>query len=224
MIRHIGRASLLGLLAGAMLLPATALAFNQAPALKAEVDAGKLPPIDQRLPADPVVLKPLSEVGTYGGQLRTDLLGGTDRGYGWLDRIIGYEPLVRWAPEGGKAVPNIAEILDGQRRQHAVHLQAAPGHEVERWAAGDRRRRGRLVRRHRLQPGSTPAAPGASSSTAASRPRSARSTTTRSNSASRSPTGCSCSSWPRATASRPSRRCTMPSSFCPNTTRMACRR
>jgi peptide/nickel transport system substrate-binding protein len=125
MIRHIGRASLLGLLAGAMLLPATALAFNQAPALKAEVDAGKLPPIDQRLPADPVVLKPLSEVGTYGGQLRTDLLGGTDRGYGWLDRIIGYEPLVRWAPEGGKAVPNIAEswTVNGDSTQFTFKLR-----------------------------------------------------------------------------------------------------
>ncbi|MDB5563318.1 MAG: putative oligopeptide transporter, substrate-binding protein, partial [Hyphomicrobiales bacterium] len=35
--------------------------------------------------------------------------GGTDRGYGWLNRILGYEPLVRFAPEGGKVVPNIAE-------------------------------------------------------------------------------------------------------------------
>lgn len=86
-----------------------ALAFNQAPALDARVTAGELPAVDERLPASPLVLTPLNEVGSYGGEMRTDLLGGTDRGYGWLNRIIGYEPLVRFAPEGGTVVPNIAE-------------------------------------------------------------------------------------------------------------------
>ncbi len=61
---------------------------------------GELPAVDERLPSAPLVLTPLSEVGTYGGEMRTDLLGGTDRGYGWLNRILGYEPLVRFAPRG----------------------------------------------------------------------------------------------------------------------------
>jgi peptide/nickel transport system substrate-binding protein len=108
--RGFGRVTTLGLLAGLLLLSATpAWAFNQAPVLQAKVDAGSLPPVDQRVPSEPLVLTPLNEVGTYGGSMRTDLLGGTDRGYGWLNRIIGYEPLVRFAPEGGKVVPNIAE-------------------------------------------------------------------------------------------------------------------
>jgi peptide/nickel transport system substrate-binding protein len=56
-----------------------------------------------------VVIEPLNEIGSYGGAMRTDLLGGTDRGYGWLNRILGYEGLVRFAPEGGVVVPNVAE-------------------------------------------------------------------------------------------------------------------
>lgn len=92
-----------------MLPTSAALAFNQAPALQALVDAGTLPPVDERLPTAPLVIEPLNEVGTYGGDMRTDLLGGTDRGYGWLNRILGYEPLVRFAPEGGNVLPNIAE-------------------------------------------------------------------------------------------------------------------
>src|SRR5690606_4760466 len=75
-------------------------------------DAGSLPPLEERLPAEPLVLTPLNEVGVYGGNMRTDLLGGTDRGYGWLNRIIGYEPLVRFSPEGCNVVPNIATSWD----------------------------------------------------------------------------------------------------------------
>ncbi|HTN62924.1 MAG TPA: ABC transporter substrate-binding protein, partial [Devosia sp.] len=102
-----GRAQALGLTAGLTLLCSIpAWAFNQAPALQALVDAGSLPAVAERLPTEPLVLTPLNEVGSYGGEMRTDLLGGTDRGYGWLNRIIGYEPLVRFAPEGGKVVPN----------------------------------------------------------------------------------------------------------------------
>ncbi len=104
------RTTAFGLVAMAMALTASgAFAFNQAPSLDAAVSGGSLPAVDERLPANPVVIEPLNEIGTYGGSMRTDLLGGTDRGYGWLNRILGYEPLVRFAPEGGVVVPNIAE-------------------------------------------------------------------------------------------------------------------
>ena len=107
---HPGWTTRFGLAAALAILPAgMALAFNEAPALKTRVDAGQLPPVAARLPAAPLVLKPLAAIGSYGGDLRTDLLGGTDRGYGWLNRIIGYEPLVRFAPEGGRVVPGVAE-------------------------------------------------------------------------------------------------------------------
>ncbi|MDB5562210.1 MAG: hypothetical protein JWN11_1628, partial [Hyphomicrobiales bacterium] len=73
----LGRATALGLATGLLLLSApTAWAFNQAPQLQAKVADGVLPPVEQRLPAEPLQLQPLSEVGTYGGEMRTDLLGG----------------------------------------------------------------------------------------------------------------------------------------------------
>nr|WP_314257341.1 ABC transporter substrate-binding protein [uncultured Devosia sp.] len=130
----LGRAYTLGLTAGLMLMTSvSAWAFNQAPGLQTMVDAGSLPPVDERLPLDPLVLTPLNEVGTYGGDMRTDLLGGTDRGYGWLNRIIGYEPLVRFAPEGGNVVPNIASSweVNPESTEFTFHLR-----EGMKWSDG----------------------------------------------------------------------------------------
>lgn len=129
-----GRARLFGLTAGLLLMhTASAWAFNQAPDLQALVDAGSLPPVEERLPAEPLVLTPLNEVGRYGGEMRTDLLGGTDRGYGWLNRILGYEPLVRFAPEGGNVVPNIAASWDvnPESTEFTFHLR-----EGMKWSDG----------------------------------------------------------------------------------------
>ena len=41
--------------------------FQEAPELAELVRQGKLPPVAQRLPDEPLVLKPLSSVGKYGG-------------------------------------------------------------------------------------------------------------------------------------------------------------
>jgi peptide/nickel transport system substrate-binding protein len=129
-----GRAQALGLTAGlALLCSIPAWAFNQAPALQALVDAGSLPAVAERLPTEPLVLTPLNEVGSYGGEMRTDLLGGTDRGYGWLNRIIGYEPLVRFAPEGGKVVPNIAASWEANAESTEFTFHLRPG---MKWSDG----------------------------------------------------------------------------------------
>ena len=44
--------------------------FSEAPALAELVKAGKLPPVEQRIPQEPMVLKPLRSVGKYGGMWR----------------------------------------------------------------------------------------------------------------------------------------------------------
>ncbi|MDO1585034.1 ABC transporter substrate-binding protein [Rhizobium oryzicola] len=56
-----------------------AFAFNESPMLKALVDAGKLPPVDQRLPKKPAVIPVYGEIGTYGGTLRRAYSGIGDR-------------------------------------------------------------------------------------------------------------------------------------------------
>ena len=47
--------------------------YNEAPTLKELVSQGKLPPIEERLPNSPLVLKPLEQIGKYGGTLHTIL-------------------------------------------------------------------------------------------------------------------------------------------------------
>ena len=69
------REALIGLAAGAGLLAAgeTALAqsgpYKELPALAELVKAGKLPPVEQRLPEKPLVVPVVEKVGEYGGVL-----------------------------------------------------------------------------------------------------------------------------------------------------------
>ena len=44
--------------------------FAEAPMLAEMVKAGKLPPVEKRLPDEPMVVKPLQSVGRYGGTWR----------------------------------------------------------------------------------------------------------------------------------------------------------
>ena len=39
------------------------------------VKAGKLPPVEQRVPEEPLVIKPLHEIGKYGGTWRRAFTG-----------------------------------------------------------------------------------------------------------------------------------------------------
>ena len=49
--------------------------YQEAPMLAAKVDAGELPPVDERLPANPMVIAPLVEQGQYGGELKYGFTG-----------------------------------------------------------------------------------------------------------------------------------------------------
>ena len=45
--------------------------FSEAPSLAARVEAGELPPVDERLPADPLIIPVVDSIGQYGGTLPT---------------------------------------------------------------------------------------------------------------------------------------------------------
>ena len=47
-------------------------AYSESPMLTALVDAGTLPPVEERLPDDPAVAVPLESVGVYGGTAKFD--------------------------------------------------------------------------------------------------------------------------------------------------------
>ena len=86
-----------------------AFGFEEAPALKAEVEAGTLPPLAERLPAHPLVLTPLESVGSFGGTLRQATYVGSDS---QIESTIGYTRLVRWNPEWTGVVPDVAESYE----------------------------------------------------------------------------------------------------------------
>ncbi|GAA5029076.1 ABC transporter substrate-binding protein [Actinopolymorpha pittospori] len=89
-------------------------ATKEAPALTSQVKAGKLPPLEQRLPSEPLVLEPTERVGVYGGRWHTCTQSVPGDAY----EMIGYDGLVRWDPGWTKVIPNIAkswEIEDGGR-------------------------------------------------------------------------------------------------------------
>ena len=50
-------------------LPVAYAFGGEAPMLEKMVDAGKLPPLEERLPENPLVENPVNEVGEYGGKL-----------------------------------------------------------------------------------------------------------------------------------------------------------
>lgn len=81
---------------------------NESPMLRTQVANGDLPPLEDRLPINPLVLEPLEEIGTYGGTLR--------RGTAWLGAYLTEnftrEPLTRWQvplTNAGPPLPNLAE-------------------------------------------------------------------------------------------------------------------
>lgn len=52
--------------------------FKEAPMLAEQVRAGRLPPVDQRLPQDVMVIQPIRSVGKYGGTWRRGFIGPSD--------------------------------------------------------------------------------------------------------------------------------------------------
>jgi peptide/nickel transport system substrate-binding protein len=52
--------------------------FNEAPELAEKVAAGELPPVEERLPKDLMVIQPVSEIGKYGGVWHRGFTGPGD--------------------------------------------------------------------------------------------------------------------------------------------------
>ncbi len=80
--------------------------YTESPLLAEQVKAGTLPPVEDRLPENPLVVE-ATEVGQYGGTWRMGMRGGTDDPSFY--RILGYETLVRWTPAWDAIIPNLAE-------------------------------------------------------------------------------------------------------------------
>ena len=90
----------------ALLAAGQALAAGQSPMFDALVESGELPPLEERLPANPLVVEG-DAIGTYGGTWRMGMNGGGDNGL--IVKTVAYEGLVRFDQEWQSVVPNLAE-------------------------------------------------------------------------------------------------------------------
>lgn len=90
-----------------VLVSGTALAkYNESPLLAEQVKAGLLPPVEERLPVNPLVIEPYEKIGKYGGIIRSTHTGpGDSTGY---QRLV-HEPLVYYDEMFYEIHPNLAE-------------------------------------------------------------------------------------------------------------------
>ena len=106
-------ANLIGKLEGAEVVTDPALfpkSFKEAPQLAELVKAGKLPPVQERIGQDPLVVKPLREIGKYGGTWRRGFTGPFDTSNG--HRVAQNDKLLYYDYTGTKLVPNIARAWE----------------------------------------------------------------------------------------------------------------
>lgn len=111
---------------------------KQAPGLAEQVENGNLPPVEERLPQNPLVVEPVDSMGVYGGTWQSAMLTVED--VSWLRYSLGYDPLVRWAPEwgGGSAsteiLPNVCESFEVRRGGQEYVFTLRKG---MRWSDGE---------------------------------------------------------------------------------------
>src|SRR5919109_2070583 len=83
--------------------------YKEAPMLAEQVKAGKLPPVDQRLPENPyVVPHRWLSVGKYGGQMQWACSNDWGTAHYIQESMYGHSPL-RWLRDGLEIRPGLAE-------------------------------------------------------------------------------------------------------------------
>ena len=177
----LGQSGLVGKLEGAELISDPAAVpkqFKEAPQLAELVKQGKLPPVQHRIPQEPLVIKPVKEIGKYGGTWRRGFTGPGDVENG--NRINASDKLLFWDYTGTKIVPSVAKAVDMSADGKIYTPQAAQGHEVVRRRAVHGRRFRVLVRGPLLQQGYRADADRRHARSTASPARSSRSTRPRS--------------------------------------------
>ena len=97
--------------------------FSQSPFL----DGKNLPPVEDRLPADPIVLEPYAEPGRFGGKAMIT------QGDSW--QFFNWEPALTFAADMRTLLPNLAEgwTVSADGRITTVRLR-----EGIRWSDGER--------------------------------------------------------------------------------------
>ena len=104
----------------------------EAPELSAKVAAGELPPVKDRLPVDPLVVKVKDSIGTYGGTWRQSATSILDT----IHHIgfYGGNQLLVWDETGKEVVPNIASAYQVSDDATAITITLRKG---LKWSDGE---------------------------------------------------------------------------------------
>jgi peptide/nickel transport system substrate-binding protein len=104
--------------------------YQEAPLLAERVAAGELPPVDERLPRNPMLITPYESVGVYGGTWDMAMVQGD---YFFLHRTLGYENLLRWDERWVNFVPNVAQSVTATADSTTFTVELREG---MRWSDG----------------------------------------------------------------------------------------
>ena len=107
-----------------------AASFGEAPMLRALVEAGQLPPVEQRLPAEPAVVDTGGAIGRYGGQMEVLSSSVADLTEA---RWMLIEPLLRFDADGRTVVPNVARRCEMSEEGRCFTIEL---HAGMRWSDG----------------------------------------------------------------------------------------
>jgi peptide/nickel transport system substrate-binding protein len=105
--------------------------YNEAPMLAERVQAGDLPPVDERLPANPLVVEPVDQVGVYGGTWR--MMDSGD-GLGYLRMTAYVEPFVKWNRDASGHRANLLENWEWNDDATELTAHFRPG---IKWSDGE---------------------------------------------------------------------------------------
>jgi peptide/nickel transport system substrate-binding protein len=107
--------------------------FSERPEFAEQVAAGRLPPVEERIGQDPLVLQPLEGTGEYGGTIRRAYLGPGD--FQNANRFCaGPDNLLYWDRQRRTVLPNVARSyeLSDDFTEMILHLRRGM-----RWSDGE---------------------------------------------------------------------------------------
>lgn len=130
-MKHVSWIALVLVLCFALSLPALAVEYNEAPMLKELVKAGKLPPVEERLPKEPVVIEPIEEIGRYGGTLQLASVSASQYSPAAQSTM---EYMLMMNREFTEVIPNIAKDWEFTEGGRTLTLYLREG---LKWSNGD---------------------------------------------------------------------------------------
>ena len=107
-------------------------ALGEAPMLARQVSSGDLPPVAERVPDEPLIVVPIEQIGSYGGQMNTTVMDGPVTW--WFPAYWLEDPPVQLRPDAKTWYPNWLLGVDQSADDRTITLRLRPG---MKWSDGE---------------------------------------------------------------------------------------